>query len=133
MPNGEMGVGIEAEGRVSLKASGFTPMWPFMEQGLSECLQNLRSAWTARPVAGLPRPESLIEETVRSAWASGRPYWMHLSVSWVTEMVDDLGFDRQIIRDLVVEMLQSDKLTPELRECVIRASSRLARDGEGNS
>jgi hypothetical protein len=130
MPGGEIGVGVEAEGRASLKASGYIPMWPFMERSLSDCLDELHRAWEQSKEGGAPSPESLVEMTASSAWASGRQYWMLLAASWVIEMAQSSTFDRQFIQEILGKMSKSGILPSELRDKLRHASSKFAR-GDG--
>lgn len=130
MPGGEIGVGVEAEGRAFLKASGYIPMWPFMERSLSDCLDELHRAWEKIEEGGAPSAESLVEMTVSSAWASGRQYWMQLSASWVVEMAQSSTLDRQFIQEIVGRMSKSEILPSDLRDNLRHASSKFARGDE---
>ncbi|GCD99243.1 hypothetical protein EHYA_06957 [Embleya hyalina] len=64
LASGRIGVGVAGEGRASLEGSGFVPMWPFMERGLSECLGEFRVRWDALADGGIASPERLFESLV---------------------------------------------------------------------
>lgn len=123
MPDGRIGVGVETEGRATLEGSGFVPMWPFMERDLSACLGEFSRVWESLNEGGVSTPEKLIELTVGSAWNSGRSYWMELAVPWVVEMAEQPNFDRELVRELLDEMANSEALPPDLRDRVQRANS----------
>ena len=122
MPDGLIGVGVESEGRASLVASGFIPMWPYMERDISEALDEFLQSWGPLSQGGISSPEKLIELTVESAWKSGRSYWMELSASWALEMSRRKGFDRKLVRMLLSEMAISEVLSAEIRYQAERAS-----------
>ncbi|MEU2264330.1 hypothetical protein ABZ557_29575 [Streptomyces sp. NPDC019645] len=131
MPSGGLGVGIETEGRVTLEASNFTPMWPFLERKFSECLAEFSRTWETLKKGGVPTPEKLMELTVGSAWGSGRPYWMRLAVPWVVDMADHSGFDSQFMQEILGEMTHSEVVAPELRDRLRDASSKSAHHADG--
>jgi hypothetical protein len=125
MPDGRIGVGVELEGRATLKSAGFVPMWPFLEQDFSGCLGELSRSWESLKEGGISTPEKLIELTVESAWNSGRPYWMQLAAPWVIEMAQRSNFDHGCIRELLAGMIDSEVLDPELRNRLQCAVSKL--------
>ncbi|MER7818564.1 hypothetical protein [Streptomyces sp. NPDC096153] len=124
MPDGALGVGVETEGRATLEGSDFAPMWPFLERNVSDCLAKFSRTWESLEEGGVPTPEKLIELTVRSAWMSGRPYWMRLAVPWVVDMADRSGFDPRFMREMLGEMMHSEVVSPELRDRLRDASAR---------
>ncbi|MFI5736552.1 hypothetical protein ACIA49_40925 [Kribbella sp. NPDC051587] len=115
MSGGELGVGVEAAGRATLEGSNYQPMWPFMERGLSECLDTFSRAWPSLGGGKVATPEELIELTVETAWDSGREYWMQHSSAWVLQMAEMSAFDPERIRGVVARMLVSDGLAADLR------------------
>lgn len=123
MPGGLIGVGVELEGRATLDASGFIPMWPFMEHDLSTCLREFSRAWEALSGGGVPTPERLLELTVASAWNSGRAYWMLLAVPWTIEMARLPRFSREFTGELLGRMARSRVVDADLRKRVKRAVS----------
>jgi hypothetical protein len=116
MPDGEIGVGVETEGRASLEAAGYVPMWPFMERRLADCLDQLRQVWGNFKGSADMTPTKLIELTLTSAWTSGRQYWMQLAASWIIEMSQDPNFDPRYVRKMAEVMEQSDALSSKLRD-----------------
>jgi hypothetical protein len=123
MPTGEIGAGVELEARAALEPSRFVPMWPFMEQDLAESLEKFTRAWGSLCRGGVATPEKLLEMTVRTAWASGRPYWMRLSAAWAAEMAESQHFDHRFLSELLVKMSRSTTVAQPLREQLISALS----------
>lgn len=68
MPGGQVGVGVEGEGRATLQDSGYVPLWPFMERGLSDFLGELYRVWGQLEGRGFAHPGAVVELTVSSAW-----------------------------------------------------------------
>ncbi|WP_344175109.1 hypothetical protein [Kribbella lupini] len=130
MPDGQIGVGVEGEARASLQAAGYVPLWPFLENELSECLENLYGVWDRLEGRGFAGPETLVQETVVTAWSSGRPYWMQLSASWVPAMVRRPGFDPNFLREIIAEMSGWDALPAGLAGELRSASSELSAGPE---
>ncbi|MER6765015.1 MULTISPECIES: hypothetical protein [Amycolatopsis] len=124
MPGGLIGAGVELEGRATLEASGFVPMWPFLERDLSACLGEFSRAWESLDGGGVPTPERLIELTVESAWNSGRPYGMLLAVPWAVEMARLPNFDREFVSELLGRMASSEIADTDRRDRVERAPSQ---------
>ncbi|MFF9158011.1 hypothetical protein ACF1AB_37955 [Streptomyces sp. NPDC014846] len=104
MPDGRIGVGVESEGRSTLEGSGFVPMWPYLERDLSASLVEFSRSWTQLGQGGVSTPERLLELTVKSAWNSGRSYWMQLAAPWAIEMFRRPNFDQELVRELLSEM-----------------------------
>lgn len=127
MPSGEIGVGIEVEGRATLEGSRFIPMWPFLERDFSECLSEISRLGESLTKGGTPTPKKIIELTVVSAWKSGRPYWMRRSVPWAIEMVQRPDFDTEAVG----EMLDSEIVEPEMQERLRHVSSKSSDSHEG--
>ncbi|TCM48763.1 hypothetical protein EV648_10327 [Kribbella sp. VKM Ac-2568] len=130
MPGGQVGVGVESEGRATLRDSGYVPLWPFMERGLSEYVRELSRVWVQLEGRGFAGPGAVVELTVSSAWASGRLYWKRLAASWVVEMADRSIFSLELLRDILDKMIGSDALSAELRESLRHASFKLAGPGD---
>jgi hypothetical protein len=130
MPGGQIGVGVETEGRATLQDSGYVPLWPFMERGLSDCLRELYRVWGQLEGRGFACPGAVVELTVSSAWESGRPYWMRLAASWVVEMAERSIFSLEFLRDILNKMIGSDALSAELRESLRDTSFKLAGRGD---
>jgi hypothetical protein len=122
MASGEIGVGVLEEERASLVASKYIPMWAFMERDLSVCLDKLRQAWGQLGGRGVSAPEELVERTVRSAWSSGRPYWMQLAATWMLEMTRMPEFDRTVVRDILESDIDSRQVPSGLLARLDRAS-----------
>jgi hypothetical protein len=121
MPGGKIGVGVEMEARDTLEHSRFVPMWPFMEQDFTESLEKFANAWPSLGRGGVATPEKLFEMTVRSAWASGRPYWMRLSAAWAADMAQTRNFDTMFLSEFLAKMSRSSIITPELRDQLLSA------------
>src|SRR4051794_23917335 len=68
-------------------------------------------------------PELLIECIVSSAWASGRPYWMGLTVPWAAAMVQSGAFDVGKVRTMLVSMSKSELISDDAREIARQALS----------
>lgn len=116
MPDGRIGVGVESEGRAALASSGFVAMWPYLERDLPESLAELSRSWAQLDQGGVSTPEQLIELTVKSAWRSGRSYWMQLAAPWVIEMSRREGFDQDVVRGILREMEASEILPVEVQD-----------------
>lgn len=115
MPDGEIGVGVESEGRASLKSSSFIPMWPFLERPLDEFAELFTRSWDAFAGREPATPEKLVEATVSSAWSSGRGYWMKLAAERVLEMRKRSAFGAGFLVTMIDEMAESETLSLELR------------------
>ncbi|WP_439678209.1 hypothetical protein [Embleya sp. MST-111070] len=119
--SGRIGVGVAGEGRASLEGSGFVPMWPFMERGLSECLGEFRGRWDVLADGGIASPERLFELTVSSAVESRRPYWMQAAASWLVEMQATPGFDRALVHTLIRRLSASPEMSQQWRHRLRKA------------
>ncbi|WP_405058264.1 hypothetical protein OG474_36765 [Kribbella sp. NBC_01505] len=124
MPDGQIGSGVEGEGRASLKQSNFIAMWPFMERDLSECLDRFTKVWAQFGGVDVPTPQKLAELTVETAWGSGRQYWMRCAAGWVLQMAERMDFEPHDVRRTAGQMLRSQVLATELRRELRRVVQR---------
>ncbi|MCE6994366.1 hypothetical protein LZG04_06000 [Saccharothrix sp. S26] len=116
LPSGELGVGVEQEGRASLRGSGFVPMWPFLEQGLAECLEKFTEAWESLGGTDISTPAELLELTAGSAWKSSRAYWKNLAAKWIAEMAGRPEFAGGSVKSIGAEVVGSGVLDRDVEE-----------------
>ena len=110
-----LGVGSRESVSKRIAVGNYVPLWPLLEGGLDETLASVTMNWGDLSSSGIGSPESLLQLVVRSAIDGDRPYWIGLSMRWLSGMAAIEAFDRSFVEDSLRTVIASRQASQSIR------------------